>query len=45
MTIDTLLSAQVVLASGDIVIANENENPDLFWAIRGTSLLLRMPNY
>jgi hypothetical protein len=40
MTIDTLLSAQVVLASGDIVIANENENPVLFWAIRGTPLLL-----
>jgi FAD/FMN-containing dehydrogenase len=40
MTIDTILSAQVVLASGDIVIANEIENPDLFWAIRGTTLLL-----
>jgi len=39
MTIDTLLSAQVVLASGEIVYANENENPDLFWAIRGSSLL------
>ena len=32
------MSAQVVLASGDIVVANENENPDLFWAIRGITL-------
>jgi len=27
--------AEVVLASGDIVRANEKENSDLFWAIRG----------
>jgi FAD/FMN-containing dehydrogenase len=32
---DNLLDAEVVLANGDIVRANENENPDLFWAIRG----------
>ena len=32
---DNLLDTQVVLASGDIVRANEGENPDLFWAIRG----------
>jgi FAD/FMN-containing dehydrogenase len=35
LTIDNLLSADVVLASGDVVRASERENPDLFWAIRG----------
>jgi len=32
---DNLIDAEVVLASGDIVRANENENTDLFWGIRG----------
>jgi FAD/FMN-containing dehydrogenase len=32
---DNLVDAEVVLANGDIVRANDNENPDLFWAIRG----------
>jgi len=32
---DNLLSAQVVLASGELVTASEDEHPDLFWAIRG----------
>ncbi len=35
LTIDNLISAQVVLAAGTIVRAAEDENPDLFWAIRG----------
>src|SRR5439155_4545912 len=35
LTIDNLLSADVVLADGKFVKANANENPDLFWAIRG----------
>ncbi len=35
MTIDNLLAAEVVLASGEVVTASEVENPDLFWAIRG----------
>ncbi len=35
LTIDNLLSADVVLADGRFVIANADENPDLFWAIRG----------
>lgn len=35
LTIDCLLSAEVVLASGKIVTASESENTDLFWAIRG----------
>jgi len=35
LTIDNLLSADVVLADGKFVKANANENADLFWAIRG----------
>jgi FAD/FMN-containing dehydrogenase len=33
--IDNLLSAEVVLATGDVVTADESSEPDLFWAIRG----------
>ena len=35
LTIDNLLSAQMVLADGSQVTASADENPDLFWAIRG----------
>lgn len=35
MAVDNLLSATVVTASGEIVIASEASHPDLFWAIRG----------
>jgi FAD/FMN-containing dehydrogenase len=35
LTIDNLLSAEVVLATGELVKASETENADLFWAIRG----------
>ncbi|UJH68358.1 FAD-binding oxidoreductase [Allomuricauda sp. SCSIO 65647] len=35
LTIDHLIEAEVVLASGEIVTANKNTNPDLFWALRG----------
>jgi len=35
LTIDNLVSADVVLADGNFVKANADENPDLFWAIRG----------
>ena len=34
-SIDNLLSADVVTADGELVHASEDENPDLFWAIRG----------
>jgi FAD/FMN-containing dehydrogenase len=33
--IDNLLSAEVVLATGDVVVASEDSEPDLFWAVRG----------
>src|SRR6478736_5256556 len=35
LTIDNLISADLVLADGSFVKANGDENPDLFWAIRG----------
>ena len=35
LTIDNLLSADVVLADGSFVTANSEENEDLFWALRG----------
>jgi hypothetical protein len=35
LTIDNLLSAEMVLADGEQVTASEDENSDLFWAIRG----------
>jgi FAD/FMN-containing dehydrogenase len=35
MTVDNLVSVDVTLASGDQVRASEEENPDLFWAVRG----------
>ncbi len=35
LTVDNLLSADVITADGRVVKANPQENPDLFWAIRG----------
>jgi FAD/FMN-containing dehydrogenase len=35
MTVDNLLSADVVLADGSFVTASQNSHPDLFWALRG----------
>lgn len=35
LTIDNLLSADVVLADGRQVTANDYQNEDLFWALRG----------
>ena len=35
LTIDNLLSVDMVLADGSFVTANASENADLFWAVRG----------
>ncbi|GAC1473280.1 MAG: FAD-binding oxidoreductase [Chloroflexota bacterium] len=50
LSIDNLLSVDMVLADGSIVTASAEENPDLFWAVRGgggnfgivTSFLFRL---
>ena len=35
LSVDNLISAEIVTAEGKIVNASVTENPDLFWAIRG----------
>ncbi|RWK26469.1 FAD-binding oxidoreductase [Mesorhizobium sp.] len=35
LTIDNLVSADVVTADGKLLRASQSENPDLFWALRG----------
>lgn len=35
LTIDSVLAAEVVTANGDILTADETQNTELFWALRG----------
>ena len=35
LTLDRLVSAQVVTAGGEIITADREHHPDLFWALRG----------
>jgi FAD/FMN-containing dehydrogenase len=35
LTIDNLLSVDIVLADGSFITANADQNQDLFWAVRG----------
>jgi len=35
LTIDNVLNVELVTADGRLVRASDNENPDLFWAMRG----------
>lgn len=35
LALDNLLSAEVVTAAGDTLQASQDENADLFWALRG----------
>ena len=38
MAADQVLQMELVTPTGDIVIANECQNTDLFWAMRGVSV-------
>ncbi|KAK0483238.1 hypothetical protein IW261DRAFT_1549740 [Armillaria novae-zelandiae] len=37
LTLDRIVSAQLVLANGSITTASEENNPELFWGIRGSA--------
>ena len=34
-TVDSLISAEVVTADGELLVASADRNPDLFWALKG----------
>jgi len=35
LVVDNLRNVEIILASGEVVQANDKVNADLFWAIRG----------
>ena len=35
LTLDNIVSIEIITADGQLRYADENENPDLFWAVRG----------
>ena len=35
LTLDNIVSIEIVTADGELRYADKNENPDLFWAVRG----------
>jgi FAD/FMN-containing dehydrogenase len=37
LAVDNLIGVDVVTADGHLLTANEQENPDLFWGVRGSS--------
>ena len=37
LALDNLLSVEAILADGCMVTASKDDNPDLFWALRGGS--------
>ena len=36
MSVDNVVSADLVTADGELVVASEERNGDLFWALRGS---------
>lgn len=45
MGADQVLEIEMVTPGGDIVTANECQNQDLFWAMRGVSIPHTTPRY
>ena len=39
LAVDQVLEMKVVTPSGDILLANEAQNADLFWAMKGVSIV------
>lgn len=35
LSVDNLVSVELVTAAGDVLVVTENDHPDLFWALRG----------